>query len=209
MTENDTSTSGTERPVPPSRVVAALSHNPNVRKGEVRDDAVRLYLTNTGIGNTVLQHLRSLGYEIVSISPRFGTVRCLPTNSSVVAPGYDSTAVEYHRSRLITDGGTVNDDAQQSLFDERDRATFEAAIEEWGIDAQADMAEEEAAEFIVASKHYARGKIDADELIDELADIRIMQEQLSLFIGKERVESRVSGKMDRLRERLWEAGRDV
>ena len=88
------------------------------------------------------------------------------------------------------------------LFNEQDRETFRAAVETWGIDAQADMAEEEAAEFIAASKHYARGKVSADELVDELADIRIMQEQLTEFIGRERVEQRVQEKMDRLRERL-------
>ena len=88
------------------------------------------------------------------------------------------------------------------LFDDRDQETFRAAVETWGIDAQADMAEEEAAEFIAASKHYARGKADVDELIDELADIRIMQEQLAEFIGRERVERRIQEKMDRLRERL-------
>lgn len=94
-------------------------------------------------------------------------------------------------------------------FDEQDRRTFEAALKVWGIDAQADMAEEEAAEFIAASKHYARGKVGEDELIDELADLRIMQEQLSLFIGPDAVEERVEEKMDRLRERLEEAGSDV
>lgn len=90
------------------------------------------------------------------------------------------------------------------LFDARDEATFDAALETWGIDAQADMAEEEAAEFLVASKHYARGKIGPDELIDELADVRIMYEQLARFMGHARVERRVRQKMDRLRERLPE-----
>lgn len=94
------------------------------------------------------------------------------------------------------------------LFDAADRATFQAAVDEWGIDAQANMAEEEAAEFIVASKHYARGKISADALVDELADVRIMYEQLARFIGRERVESRVETKMDRLRERLPDDARD-
>ena len=98
------------------------------------------------------------------------------------------------------------DDTEQSpLFDNQDRETFRDAIETWGIDAQADIAEEEAAEFIAASKHYARGKIDADELVDELADIRIMQEQLTKFIGRERVERRVQEKMDRLREQLGQS----
>lgn len=93
----------------------------------------------------------------------------------------------------------------RSLFDEEDEATFSEAVETWGIDAQVDMAEEEAAEFIVASKHYARGKADLDEVIDELADLRIMSEQLTEFVGRERVEEHVETKMDRLRERLAEA----
>jgi hypothetical protein len=90
-------------------------------------------------------------------------------------------------------------------FDDADRETFRRALETWGIDAQADMAEEEAAEFITASKHYARGKVGKDELVDELADIRIMQKQLSMFIGEGRVSERVDEKMDRLRERIEDA----
>lgn len=93
-------------PVSPSRLVAALAHNPNVRKGHAGDDAVQLYLTNQGIGHTVLQHLRALGYEAVSINPRFGMVRCVPVDNSVVAPKHNGDAVEHHRGRLVTDGGT-------------------------------------------------------------------------------------------------------
>lgn len=88
------------------------------------------------------------------------------------------------------------------LFTERDRETFREAVETWGIDAQVNMAEEEAAEFIVASKHHRRGKADIEDVIDELADLRIMYEQLSLYVGSDDVEGRVQEKMDRLRERL-------
>jgi len=104
--------------------------------------------------------------------------------------------------RSVRSEQSAGNSERSPLFDDRDRETFRAAVEAWGIDAQADMAEEEAAEFIVASKHYARGKVDADDLIDELADVRIMQEQLAEFIGRERVEQRIQEKMDRLRERL-------
>jgi len=88
------------------------------------------------------------------------------------------------------------------LFTEADLETLQEAIDTWGIEAQADMAEEEAAEFIAASKHFKRGKTDMSAVVDELADLRIMQEQLSMFIGQERVDQRVTEKMDRLRERL-------
>jgi len=86
-----------------------------------------------------------------------------------------------------------------------DRETLREAVDTWGLDAQVSMAEEEAAEFIVASKHYARDKVDADRLVDELADLRIMCEQLAEFVGREDVEQRVEEKMDRLRERIEEA----
>jgi len=90
------------------------------------------------------------------------------------------------------------------LFTDIDDETFEEAVDTWGIEAQAEMAEEEAAEFIVAHKHFKRGKGSTDELIDELADIRIMYEQMARFFGKDRVEARVRTKMERLRERLEE-----
>jgi NTP pyrophosphatase (non-canonical NTP hydrolase) len=88
------------------------------------------------------------------------------------------------------------------LFDARDRRTFERALDHWGIDAQVDKAEEEAFEFGAASKHYAQGRADVDELVDELADLQIMLAQLSQFLGRERVEQRVDEKMGRLRRRL-------
>lgn len=103
-----------------------------------------------------------------------------------------------------TDVGTweTDEDAGDELFSTLDRRTFEAAVEAWGRDAQFDMAEEELAELLVAMKHERRGKAKRAETIDELADVRIMFEQLALVFGEERVEYRVSEKMDRLRERL-------
>lgn len=122
---------------------------------------------------------------------------CLENESG---PSKDDIHVE-----SVTLPGEDEPPAPPRLFDARDVATFQAAVETWGINAQADMAEEEAAEFIAASKHYARGKIGDAEIIDELADIRIMYEQLALFLGSDRVADRVEQKMDRLRERLERA----
>ena len=93
-------------------------------------------------------------------------------------------------------------ETNRPLFDDRDRATFQAAVAAWGLETQIDIAEEEAAEFVVASKHYDRGKIELDDLIDELADMRIVSEQLAMFLGREAVYDRVEEKMDRLRDRL-------
>lgn len=90
------------------------------------------------------------------------------------------------------------------LFSEQDHETFEKAIETWGELAQVEMAEEEAAEYIVASKHFRREKIDRLELIDEIADVRIMVEQLMHVYPRAEIKHRVDQKMDRLRERIEE-----
>jgi len=49
------------------------------------------------------------------------------------------------------------------LVDEQDRETFEAAFEKWGIEAQADMAEEECAEFTAVSKHHCRDRVPVED----------------------------------------------
>lgn len=85
----------------------------------------------------------------------------------------------------------MSDAQRASLFDDRDERTFAAAVDAWGIDAQADMAEEECAELIVASIDYERRVIGRAELVDELADVRIMHEQLAIFIGEAVVASAV------------------
>lgn len=104
----------------------------------------------------------------------------------------------------MDDESNTSNAHKPELFDQEDMATLRQAVETWGIKAQADMAEEECAEFIAASKHYRRDKVPASDVIGELADIRIMCEQLSLFFGRETVEDRVQEKMERLRERLKE-----
>lgn len=92
--------------------------------------------------------------------------------------------------------------SNSDVFSTEDRETLQRAVDKWGIEAQADMAEEECAEFIAASKHHRRDKVPVEDVIDELADIRIMYEQLALFFGQDIVENRVNEKMNRLRERI-------
>lgn len=70
----------------------------------------------------------------------------------------------------------------QYLFDGDDQATFEHALDVWGIDAQAEQAEEEVAELLVELRRYNRGEGTVEGLVDELADVRVMYEQLDLFL---------------------------
>lgn len=109
--------------------------------------------------------------------------------------------------------GQADAGRDHNVFDARDRETLERAVETWGLNAQGNMAVEEAAEaisdlaeFIVVFQHRKRGRASDADLVDELADVRIMTEQLRLFFGPEAVDRRVQEKMDRLRERLQESG---
>lgn len=124
--------------------------------------------------------------EVTLISPE--EARALANNLDM--------ALRYHVGLGPEDG--------RVLFDRADRETFREAVAAWGIGDQREMAEEECAEFIVASKHFARGKAPIGDVVDELADLRIMVEQLTEFFGRATVEDRVRYKMDRLRERLDE-----
>lgn len=115
------------------------------------------------------------------------------------APERTQVTIERAEETIVTGG---------PLFDDEDLATFEEAIDTWGIDAQVDMAVEELAELIVTLRHVDREKADFHHARDELADVRIMFEQLAWFLGREETHDRVRVKMDRLRERLQEAADD-
>lgn len=88
------------------------------------------------------------------------------------------------------------------LFTEEDQETLQKAVYKWGHSAQVDMAVEEMAEAIVALQHHRRGRESRDELLKELADVRIMWEQMALMWDSEAIERHVREKMDRLEERL-------
>jgi len=79
---------------------------------------------------------------------------------------------------------------------------YKATLEKWGEDAQYDQAVEECAELIIALKHFRRGKIDAQKVIDELADVTLMLGQLSWMFGEDGVKKTVDIKLDKLQQLL-------
>jgi len=81
---------------------------------------------------------------------------------------------------------------------------YRSALEKWGREGQFDQAVEECAELITAIKHYRRGKIDEDHLMDELADVVLMVGQLVYMLGREGVETVVERKINKLRNLLEE-----
>ena len=80
--------------------------------------------------------------------------------------------------------------------------THKRALAHYGASNQLDQAIEECGELIVAIRHYKRGRISLAELADEVADVKIMMEQLSEFIGHHIVAAAVEKKLLRLEKNL-------
>ena len=83
------------------------------------------------------------------------------------------------------------------------KATYKVALRKWGIDAQVMMAVEEMSELTKELCKHFRGRPNGEEIVDELADVTIMVEQLRLIFGvNDAVCDQMDVKMLRLKKRL-------
>lgn len=80
----------------------------------------------------------------------------------------------------------------------RYREIYVKTIAKWGEKAQYDQAIEECAELIATLQHFARGKVDGDRVVDELADVFLMVGQLAYMFGEERLAAAVEEKIAKL-----------
>ena len=76
------------------------------------------------------------------------------------------------------------------------------AIQRYGTTAQIHMAIEEMAELTNALMKDMRGRVTADDIITEVADVTIMMRQLSLMLGDDKVSAEIERKVNRLETRL-------
>lgn len=98
----------------------------------------------------------------------------------------------------------MNSDTQESgLY--RDDLYAKAQIA-WGRDAQLAKAAEEFAELAAEVNRIQNDQSSADALLDEMADARIMLEQLETDFTDEAVEERYEEKIAALEERLPNVG---
>lgn len=79
---------------------------------------------------------------------------------------------------------------------------YRATLDQWGEEAQYDQAVEECAELIAALKHFRRGKVGRQAVIDELADVTLMLGQLTWMFGTDLVEESVQKKLEKLNKLL-------
>ncbi|OQY19315.1 MAG: antitoxin [Desulfobacteraceae bacterium 4572_35.1] len=87
----------------------------------------------------------------------------------------------------------------------KDSQLYQSTIDVWGEQAQYDQTAEECAELIAVLMHYRRGKVDEQQVIDELADVILMTGQLKWMFGAERVEDAVRRKRCKLDELMQHA----
>jgi len=89
-----------------------------------------------------------------------------------------------------------------------DDKLLQQAIHKWGASAQVEMIKEECLELALAIQKYSRIRGDKtvkyNNIIDEIADVKIMITQAQKLFPKDLIDSRVDFKMDRLKERLDE-----
>ena len=92
-------------------------------------------------------------------------------------------------------------------FTEEQKGIMLQALSRYGVDAQDDIAIEEMSELTKAIIKNRRYKTFAtlENLYEELADVYIMLEQIMMSLDKDRVQSYVNSKLQRLNERLGEA----
>ena len=87
-------------------------------------------------------------------------------------------------------------------YEER-KEIYEKALRTWGTQAQIMMALEEMSELTKELCKHFRGRPNGAEIIDEVADVTIMMEQLRLIFGiNEAVCEQMDVKMLRLKKRL-------
>lgn len=86
---------------------------------------------------------------------------------------------------------------------------YRMAKELWGRDAQREMVYEEIGEFMNEFASFKRGRGDLYKMAEEIADLRIMLEQVEVMYGlQDHVAGVIDKKLDRLNDRvLEEAGK--
>lgn len=83
---------------------------------------------------------------------------------------------------------------------------FDSALTKFGIRAQLTMVVEECAELLNVIAKLSRNRDNYDHLLEELADVHIMVEQISYFYGYEKMKNWEQIKLQRLKQRLENYG---
>lgn len=80
--------------------------------------------------------------------------------------------------------------------------TLKAALAHYGPERQMAKTTEECAELIVALHHFAGNKVRNAAVIEEIADVLIMANQMRLLFGPAQVDAAIAYKVERLAQRV-------
>lgn len=85
----------------------------------------------------------------------------------------------------------------------RQQLICSVAIKHFGADKQKDKCIEECAELIDALIKHRNGRCSDDDVISEIADVRIMVEQMAIIYGRVKVNKEVNFKLQRILSRIY------
>jgi NTP pyrophosphatase (non-canonical NTP hydrolase) len=90
------------------------------------------------------------------------------------------------------------------MTNEEEEEIYQKALDSYGFDAQLDQLQEECGELITAcNKLRRKGQEGVPLIIDEIADVTIMCEQIMYAMTIEnQVNERIKFKLERLKQRL-------
>lgn len=75
------------------------------------------------------------------------------------------------------------------------------ALNKWGMIAQLDQMAEECAEYIAALNRWKRGRITREKLLEEIADVSVMVQEMKVYFDIEHFEEhkirRLNARIDR------------
>lgn len=94
------------------------------------------------------------------------------------------------------------DESERLFTAEEDLELFDRAVGHWGAAAQVEQAIEELEELHDALNDRRRGRVGANAVRDEIADVLIMVNQLAYINDPDLVDERIEYKMNRLEDRL-------
>lgn len=80
--------------------------------------------------------------------------------------------------------------------------TLRNALMLYGNEKQTELAIEEMGELLVAINHHKRGRVDVSAVQEEIADVKIAMDQLSMIYGEEGVSEFEKKKLERLKGRI-------
>lgn len=101
----------------------------------------------------------------------------------------------------------------RALFDQRHEDNrlnqlYAEAARTWGSEHQLRLLQEECGELVVAINRHTRGRVGLEAVVEEIADVEIMCEQVRRLVGAVEVNKAKRAKLERLAARV-ESGLDV